>query len=186
VIDSYQGTKMGIESRNLVLVTGHKFRTVNLIAQRPTSIHVTARGNMNRFYKFVKLASWPWIRFARYEFQTMDKESVDETQDPISTKTYWASKRVFNAYNTHAYGGQEPLHQTEFELYVLTFHKKLKALAYKFGWPKPLEKEWFLLIPDKRCMPSRKELKNLKSWDLGLRTLVATKVIHKLSTVLCF
>jgi len=125
VIDSYQGTNFGVEGRNLILVTGHKFRTVNLIAQRPTSIHVTARGNMNRFYKFVKIASWPWVRFARYEFQTMDRETVDESQEPISTKTYWAKKSVFDAYNSWYYGELLPLHNSYYEAFELDFSDKV-------------------------------------------------------------
>ena len=135
VIDSYKGTSMGIETRNLILVTGHKFRTVNLIAQRPTSIHVSARGNMNRFYKFVKIANWPWVRFARYEYQEMSGETVDETQDPISKKTYWASKKIFNAYNSYFYGELAPVHPVNFETYELNLWER--ALNLVLSWRKP-------------------------------------------------
>jgi len=137
VIDSYKGTNFSVEGRNLILVTGHKFRTVNLIAQRPTSVHVTARGNMNRFYKFVKIASWPCVRFARYEFQEMEGETVNEAVEPISVKTYWASKKIFNAYNSYYYGELEQLHSLQLRAYDLTFKEKIIALLNLFKQPKP-------------------------------------------------
>ena len=129
VIDSYKGTYIGDEGRNLILVTGHKYRTVNLITQRPTAVHVSARGNCNRFYKFVKIGTWPVPRFARYEFQEMIGETVDETKDPISVKTYWLSKKIANSYNSHYYGELNPLHEKEVEAYKLTFKEKIIALG---------------------------------------------------------
>jgi len=132
VIDSYAKTNFSMESRNLILVTRHKYRTVNLIAQRPTSIHVTARGNMNRFYKFKKLASWPWVRFARYEFQEMTGETVNEEVDPVSKKTYWAKKSIYNAYNTDYLSQGIPKSQNVFfEAYDLNTVQKLKLLGQK-------------------------------------------------------
>jgi len=135
VIDSYKGTNFSIGGRDLVLVTRHKFRTVNLIAQRPTSVHVSARGNMNRFFKFVKIASWPWIRFARYEFQEMSGETVNEEADPISVKTYWGSKKIFNAYNSWQFDTQDRLHALHLKAFDLTFFDKLKAF-FAIAFPK--------------------------------------------------
>jgi len=132
VVDSYVGTRATVNSRNLILVTGHKFRTVNLIAQRPTSVAAWARGNMNRYYKFVKLFSFFGIpRFARYEFQEMVNETVDETLDPISKKVYWGKKSIFNSYNSWFYGEQKSIHNLNLEAYDLTFLERLRALARK-------------------------------------------------------
>jgi hypothetical protein len=131
VIDSYQGTKFSLGGRDLILVTRHKFRTVNLIAQRPTSVHVVARGNINRFYKFKKLASWPWVRFARYEFQEMSGETVNEEAEPISIKTYWGSSKIFNSYNSYFYGDLSRLHDFHFDVYNLTSFDKIKAINLK-------------------------------------------------------
>lgn len=100
MFDSYEGTRFSKAKRRLILHTRHYHRTLNIISQRPTAIQVSARGNVNRFYKCVKIASWPWPRFARFEFQEMSGETVDEMQPPISRKTYWGSSRVFSAYNT--------------------------------------------------------------------------------------
>jgi len=131
VIDSYKGVQMGIQARNLILVTGHKFRTVNLIAQRPTSVHVSARGNMNRFFKFVKIVNFPrlgLVRFERREYQEMTNETVDETKEPISVKRYWAKKRYFNAYNSYYYGDLDPLHVLSYERYDLNFLERGRVL----------------------------------------------------------
>lgn len=129
VIDSYKGVTVGTDVRNLILVTGHKYRTVNLIAQRPTSIHVTARGNVNRFYRFEKAYFFGFPRFARTEFQSMTGETVDETSDPVSVKTYWGSSKIFNAYNSWYYGDLEPLHRPYFCAYDLSYTTRARYLA---------------------------------------------------------
>lgn len=142
VIDSYKGTAVGNEERNLILVTGHKYREVNLIAQRPTSIHVSARGNMGRFYKFEKISNWPWVRFRRTEYQDMTGETVDETQEPISTKTYWAKRSIFRAYNSYFYGDLDPIHTIQFESYQLNLVARFLVLLrntvapFRALWPK--------------------------------------------------
>lgn len=129
MFDSYEGTKFSKAKRRLILHTRHYHRTLNIISQRPTAIQVSARGNVNRFYKCVKLASWPWPRFARYEFQDMVGETVDEEADPISKKTYWGSKRVFNAYNTDYLSEGIPKSQKVFfEAYDLDFIQRTKNL----------------------------------------------------------
>lgn len=138
VIDSYKGTNFTVEGRDLILVTRHKFRTVNLIAQRPTSVHVVARGNINRFYKFKKIFKFLGIvRFARYEFQEMTGETVNEEAEPISIKTYWGSKKIFNAYNSYFYGDLNRLHDFKFDVYYLNFINKLQGIYLYF---KPLFK----------------------------------------------
>lgn len=133
VIDSYKGTNFTVEGRDLILVTRHKYRTVNLIAQRPTSVHVVARGNINRFYKFVKLSSWPWVRFARYEFQEMTGETVNEEAEPESIKTYWGRSKIFNSYNSYFYGDLDRLHDFHFDVYLLDTLDKINALKQYFG-----------------------------------------------------
>jgi len=136
VIDSYKGSNMGIESRNLILVTGHKYRTVNLIAQRPTSVHVSARGNVNRFYKFKKIINLPRlgiVRFKRYEFQEMVGETVDEDEEKvISIKTYWGRRKYFNAYNAYYYGELDPLHRLFYEQYDVNVFGRLWLVFANF------------------------------------------------------
>lgn len=133
MFDSYEGTKFSKSKRRLILHTRHYHRTLNIISQRPTAIQVSARGNVNRFYKCVKLFSWPWPRFVRYEFQQMTGETVDENSDPISKKTYWGSSKVFNAYNTDYLAEGIPKSQkVDFEAFDLNFKERFFILYLWF------------------------------------------------------
>jgi hypothetical protein len=134
MFDSYEGTKFSKAKRRLILHTRHYHRTLNIISQRPTAIQVSARGNVNRFYKCIKVASWPWPRFARYEFQAMTGETVDETVDPVSAKTYWGRSKVFNAYNTdYLAEGIEKSQNVFFEAWDLSFKEKVFAVRRIFS-----------------------------------------------------
>jgi len=133
MFDSYEGTRFSKAKRRLILHTRHYHRTLNIISQRPTAIQVSARGNVNRFYKCVKLASWPWVRFARYEFQEMTGETVNEAVDPVSKKTYWGNSRVFNAYNTdYLAEGIPKSQQVFFEAFDLGFFERSRLLVHHF------------------------------------------------------
>jgi len=132
MFDSYEGTKFSKSKRRLILHTRHYHRTLNIISQRPTAIQVSARGNVNRFYKCVKISGGIFglpPRFARYEFQEMTGETVDENKEPISVKKYWGSQRVFGAYNTDYLAEGIPKSQEVFfEAYDLTVGQKIKLL----------------------------------------------------------
>lgn len=133
MFDSYEGTRFSKIKRRLILHTRHYHRTLNIITQRPTAIQVSARGNVNRFYKCVKIASWPWVRFARLEYQEMAGETVDETKDPISRKVYWASPTVFKAYNTSYLADGIPKSQAIFfEAFDLQFKERVYVFAQNF------------------------------------------------------
>lgn len=126
MFDSYEGTSFSKAKRRLILHTRHYHRSLNIISQRPTAIQVSARGNVNRFYKCKKIASWPFLRFARFEFQEMVGETVNEAVDPISVKTYFGRKRIFRAYNTDYLSEGIPKSQVvNFEAYDLTFRERL-------------------------------------------------------------
>jgi len=177
VFDSYKSTAdFGLDVRNLILVTRHKFRTINLIAQRPTSVQVTARANVNRFFKFVKVAKWPWVRFARYEFQDMTGETVDETKEPLSTKTYWGSNKIFASYNSFFYGTLNSVHELRYEAYDLTFKERFMLLLYKFH-VKQAPKPWYEQVPEKRLMLNKFELLDLDSWDLARSNKDGTRAL---------
>jgi len=85
---------------------------------------------MNRFYKFVKAHTWPWVRFHRYEFQEMIGETVNEDAEPISVKKYWAKQYIFDAYNSYYYGELKPLHNANFEVWELDIKAKVYAFIY--------------------------------------------------------
>lgn len=139
ILDSYQGTKMNLQKRKAINRTRHLNRTINLIAQRPTAVHVTARAMVNRFYRCEKLLSWPFVVFRRTEFQDMFNETVDEDSKPISSKWYKASNRVFSAYNSYYLrGGIEKSQQIFVSAYDLSFYERLKAFYASLKADSPL------------------------------------------------
>jgi len=141
MFDSYEGTRFSKAKRRLILHTRHYHRTLNIISQRPTAIQVSARGNVNRFYKCVKIGSWPRPRFARYEFQQMSGETVDETVDPVSVKRYWGNDRVFSAYNTdYLAQGIAKSQEVFFSAYDFNFKGKIMLFFSLFSFLKKAKK----------------------------------------------
>jgi len=134
LFNSYAGTKVGDDTLDLALTTRHKFRSINVIAQRPTSVHVAVRGNINRFYlcqkKVIPLVGVPL--FFRYEYQKIVGDTVDETEDPISKKRYIGSKRIFDSYNSYFYGDLDPLHKSFFKTFELGFWDRVKVVSINF------------------------------------------------------
>jgi len=129
LLDSYKGIGMDMKHRVAILHTRHKNRSIKIITQRPTAIHVSARANVNRFYKCEKRMSWPWLIFKRSEYQDLKSETVDESVEPISTKVYFARKEILNAYDTHYLRAGIPVsNKVEFEAYELSFLERLFAL----------------------------------------------------------
>lgn len=122
--DSYQMAKMSIQDRASVLHTRHFNRTINIISQRPTAIHVTLRANVNRFFKCERIFHIPFtniMRFRKTEFQDLtSNESVDE-ENPIEKKGYWASKRIFKAYDSKYIRGDMATSQQN---YAIAYHIK--------------------------------------------------------------
>jgi len=131
MFDSYEGTKFSKLKRKLILHTRHYHRTLNIITQRPTAIQVSARGNVNRFYKCSKYQFLFWPRFIREEYQEMKAETVDEDPEKvISRKVYTPSARVFNAYNTDYLADGIPRSQAvNFEAYDLGFWERCRLLG---------------------------------------------------------
>ena len=108
MFDSYQGMRASIEKRASILHTRHFDRSIHIISQRPTAIHVSMRANVNIFYRCEKkLQLGSIIRFRRVEFQDMQNENVDEDEEKIiSTKGYWGKQRIFEAYDTKYLRGE--------------------------------------------------------------------------------
>jgi len=123
IFDSYEGTKFSKEKRRLILHTRHLNRSLNIISQRPMAIQKTARAQVNRFYKCVKKIGFPVLIFARYEYQDLKDDDVDESE-PLSTKVYFARKRILNAYNSKYLRAGVPSSQ---EVYFKAFEFDFKA-----------------------------------------------------------
>lgn len=128
IFDSYEGTKFSQAKRKLILHTRHHFRNLNIITQRPTAIQVSARGNVNRFYKCECLIRWPFNFFRRTEYQDMEGETVDETK-PVNTRYYIGSRKVYDAYNSY-YMREGML--TSQKLYVGAWYLRYSERLYLF------------------------------------------------------
>lgn len=134
MFDSYQGTRMSIDKRTAILHTRHFNRSIFIISQRPTAIHVAMRANVNVFYKCEQRWSFgPLIRFRRSEYQDMQNESVDEDEEKvISIKQYWGRKKVFEAYDTKYLRGDTPDSQkVMFKAYEYNYLARL-ALFFRY------------------------------------------------------
>jgi len=118
LLDSYLATKMERQDRATILHTRHFDRTINVISQRPTAIHVVVRANVNRFFKLEKVTDmrifkWRLVRFRKTEFQdTGADDKPDETRttdehgregdykNAVSSRFYFSRKSVRDAYDT--------------------------------------------------------------------------------------
>jgi hypothetical protein len=145
-VDSYAGTRMSLDKRKTILHTRHFNRSIYIISQRPTAIHVSMRANVNIFYKCEKI--WKFgsiVRFKRTEYQDMQSETVDEDEEKeIGRKYYWGSSYVFNSYDTKYLRGDTKRSQTTmFEAYHLPYFAKIAQF-------------WRLVFPKKEKKPVKK------------------------------
>lgn len=136
IFDSYLHAKFSMRKRTSILHTRHFNRSIIIISQRPSAIHVSARGNVNRFFKVEKWISWPVLLFTKTEYQDMTNEMVDE-EKPIRTKLYFGRKNILRAYNSkYLRGGIETSQKVHFEAWRMGSIRSLKLLWYYFFPPK--------------------------------------------------
>lgn len=130
IFDSYQHNKFSIKKRAAVLHTRHFNRSLVIVSQRPTAIHVSARGNVNRFFRVDKLFQiGSLILFRKTEYQDMVNETVDEEQ-PLRSSFYWGKKAIFRAYDSKYMRGDMPASQD------------VLVEGFKVGWVR----SWALLF----------------------------------------
>lgn len=130
-VDSYASTRISLDRRTTILHTRHFNRTICIISQRPTAVHVTMRANVNIFYKCEKIFKWGGIvRFKRTEYQEMTGETVNEDDElAVSRKYYWGKQKIFEAYDTKYLRGETKTSQpVAFEAYDYGFLARLKLL----------------------------------------------------------
>lgn len=131
--DSYQLAKMSMEKRLAVLDTRHYDRTINIISQRPSAVHATIRGNVNRFYKMEEKTFFKWKIFTRKEYQDVDaNEKPDENKDAITEKTFWGRKKIYQLYDSKYRRQGIPESQKNLsQLYKLSWKESMKNLIGK-------------------------------------------------------
>jgi len=115
--DSYVKTTMAMENREIALLTAHFDRTITIISQRPTAIHATLRGNVNRFFKVVKTLPIFGIfgpKFYVIETQEMTAGEIPDWDNAESQKTFWGSKKWYKRYNYKSMRGDVPRSQPNY------------------------------------------------------------------------
>jgi len=133
MFDSYEMAKMSMQKRVAVLHTRHFNRSINIISQRPTAIHRMMRANVNRFYKYEKLISSPFLLFRRTEYQDMEDENVNESE-PQSVKLYFGKAKIYKMYDSKYLRGDTPDSQkVAFEAYDLNYFQRFLSLFRVIG-----------------------------------------------------
>lgn len=115
-LDSYKLTKMSMEDRNTVLLTGHFNRSIVVVSQRPTAIHATVRGNVNRFFRVEKLFKIPFLPFTIFRISEI-QDMIGETPDidhPENTKIIIGSNAIYKKYNYKSMRGDMPRSQPNY------------------------------------------------------------------------
>jgi len=156
LLDSYLATKMERVDRATILHTRHFDRTINVISQRPTAIHVVVRANVNRFFKLEKTIDWKLfgfriVKFMKTEFQDVgaDEKPNEEREtviDPDTGKksygeylfaesivTYTGHKEIYESYNSkYRRLGQKESQKNDAEIYTVKWKELLP-------WHKPID-----------------------------------------------
>lgn len=121
IFDSYMMTKLPIGERIKITSSRHFDRSVWVISQRPSAIHINYRANVNQFYKCEVISQSNFFlqpEFLVTEFQdTNESDKPDETREEIrdkdtgeitewkyklavSSEKYRASLNLFNKYDS--------------------------------------------------------------------------------------
>jgi len=131
LFDSYEGTKMSKVKRKSLTRTRHLRKTLVIVSQRAQAIAVTARANVNMFYKTEK---WQFPLLPPL-FKIRATEDMDSQNFPIwkdsegneakVISSHFAKKEVYNAYNSwYLSAGVPRSQQVHFEAYDMTFAER--------------------------------------------------------------
>jgi hypothetical protein len=165
MFDSYQGTRMSIDKRAAILHTRHFNRSIYIISQRPTAIHVSMRANVNVFFRCEKIWSFgPFVRFKRTEYQDMLGETVDENEEKIlGVKYYWGKKRIFDSYDTkYLRGDMKDSQKVLFEAYEFKYPARVALFFRDLFPPKKKVKEIVKEHDNPHSLPGAVSIKTSK------------------------
>lgn len=164
IFDSYEGTNMSKKKRKSITRTRHLRKTLVVISQRPQAIAVTARANVNTFYKHVKaFALGSLIYFKVYATEEIDAQNMPIWEQAEVKESYFASKKIYNAYNSWYLRGGIPISQEiNFEAYDLNFFQRFSLLLSHLSLSTP------------RLKPRRGREK-IASKSLGVKTKATIK-----------
>lgn len=129
LFDSYEGTKMSKDKRKSLTRTRHLNKTLVIISQRPQAIAVTARANVNIFYKHVCALRWPFVLFKVYATEDIDANNMPLFDDAKVVERYFGSQRIFNTYNSkYLRGGIPTSQEVYFEAFDFSAKQRLLLL----------------------------------------------------------
>jgi len=137
-----------MDKLTMIYSTRHYNRTINIISQRQTAIHVSARANVNRFFRCEQHSLFGLIRwFSKSEYQDLGAdEKIDLESEPVSVKNYFPDKKIFAAYDTKYLRGQTEISQANLvQLFSMSVRDAWRRLFKKevFEVPKPPPKYFF-------------------------------------------
>jgi len=142
IFDSYD-TRMSQLKRKSLTRTRHLRKTLIIISQRAQAVHVTARANIQYFYKCVKTRAWffPfWTYFKVYRTEEMDDNNYPVWEDRLKDfkaelwRSHFARQAIYNAFNSwYLRAGIPKSQEINFEAYVLNVFDKITQL-FRVGW----------------------------------------------------
>jgi len=160
-----------VDARRLILEGGHYCRSLNVITQRPSNILKDIRSQVHIWHKCEKvLHIGKLLRFVRWSVEDMKDDlpiDPDDMEKKPPSKAYWASKRVFNAYNTHGRRQSDAVEiPPEFDVYTFTTMDKLLLLLSLLTPARFKGRATLKRARPKRQVEVEKKLINKKSWDI--------------------
>lgn len=156
IFDSYEGVGMAQIKRRSLTRTRHLRKTLIVISQRASAVHVTARANVTFFYKAVKTRAW-WFPFKPY-FKVYRTEEVDTGMLPVWEDSindwqaelwhsHFARQYIYEMYNSWYLRAGIPKSQTvAFEAYNLNQFEKLVLLFMRKPKQETMSKQELLRI----------------------------------------
>lgn len=106
--DSYLATKMELGRRVAILGTGHFNRSIRIISQRPTNIHVQMRGNVNIFVQCEKVWSFGINIFRKTFYEEMTPQETVDLEQPGPSRLYIGRRKIYEAYDSKYLRGDLP------------------------------------------------------------------------------
>lgn len=149
IFDSYEGTKMSKKKRKSLTRTRHLNKTLVIISQRPQAIAVTARANVNVFYKHVRVLNWPFLFFKVLATEDIDASNMPLFNNAKVVDRYFGDQTIFRAYNSKYLRGGIPKSQdVYFEAYDFDILGRLK-LFFSVLFKKRRQNDAYKSLPPK-------------------------------------
>lgn len=139
------------KARQSITRSRHLHKTLIIISQRAQAVDVTARANVQYFYKCVKTLAWFWPfipYFKIYRTEEMDNQNFPIWENLMTGwkaelwRAHFANKNIYNLYNSwYLRAGIPRSQEFHFDAYSLSFFEKIKAIYSLIFGRKKTEKK---------------------------------------------